>query len=131
MIALDTNILVRLITRGNEEQALRAKSIFDLHRNDDGALFVSDIVLVELCWTLERSYRLTRQEIESVLLSLLDNSTVQLESPALVRDAIGSFRTDGVGFSDCLIVARAHYEGCTKTLTFDRRMSSLPNVEVL
>jgi predicted nucleic-acid-binding protein len=131
MIALDTNILVRLITRDDEAQALRSKSIFDLHRNDDGALFVSDIVLVELCWTLERSYRLTRQEIESVLLSLLENSTVQLESPALVRDAIASFRTDGVGFSDCLIVARAHHEGCTKTLTFDRRMSSLPNVEIL
>ena len=131
MIALDTNILVRLITRDDEAQALRSKSIFDLHRNDDGALFVSDIVLVELCWTLERSYRLTRQEIESVLLSLLENSTVKLESPALVRDAIASFRTDGVGFSDCLIVARAHHEGCTKTLTFDRRMSSLPNVEIL
>lgn len=131
MIALDTNILVRLVTCDDEPQAMRAKGIFDLHGSEDGALFVSDIVLVELCWTLDRSYRLTGQEIEEVLFALLDNNTVKLESPAAVRDALTIFKKNGVGFSDCLIVAKAHHEGCSKTLTFDRRMASLPDVEVL
>ncbi|EQD27547.1 PilT protein domain protein, partial [mine drainage metagenome] len=58
MIALDSNVLVRLVTRDDEAQALRAKAIFDAHNGEDGALFVSDIVLVEVCWVLERSYRL-------------------------------------------------------------------------
>lgn len=31
MIALDTNVLVRLVTRDNEAQAQRAKAVFDAH----------------------------------------------------------------------------------------------------
>ncbi|MHB1565095.1 MAG: PIN domain-containing protein [Leptospirillum sp.] len=85
MIALATNILVRLITRDDETRALRAKALFYFHGSDDGSLFVSDIVLVELCWTLERSYRLPRQEIRTALLALQGNSTVQLKSPTLFR----------------------------------------------
>lgn len=43
----------------DDPQTIRAKGIFDLHGSEGGALFVSDIVLVELCWTHDRSYRLT------------------------------------------------------------------------
>ncbi|MHB1941686.1 MAG: PIN domain-containing protein [Acidiferrobacteraceae bacterium] len=131
MIALDTNILVRLVTRDDEAQAARAKAVFDAQGSEEGALFVSDIVLVELCWTLERSYRLSRQAMATVIHALLDNSTVKLESPPVVRDALAHFTRSSIGFPDCLIVAKAQHQGCRQTLTFDRRMASLPDVEIL
>lgn len=131
MIGLDTNVLVRLLTRDDEEQALRAKAIFDTHGNEDGELFVTDIVLVELCWTLERSYRLGRTDIANTVRALLDNATVKLESPTAARAALSNFETGSIGFPDCLIVAKAHLAGCSHTLTFDRRMAALPGVELL
>ncbi len=131
MIALDTNILVRLVTRDDEAQAARAKVVFDAQGREEGALFVSDIVLVELCWTLERSYRLSRQAMATVIHALLDNSTVKLESPPVVRDALAHFIRNSIGFPDCLIVAKAQHQGCSQTLSFDRRMASLPDVEIL
>lgn len=131
MIAIDTNVLVRLVTRDDEAQALRAKAVFDAHGNEDGVLFVSDIVLVELCWTLERSYRLPRAAIATVLRALLGNSTVKLESPASVREALTRFAAGAVGFPDCLIVAKALETGCRQILTFDRRMAGLPEVELI
>lgn len=131
MIALDTNVLVRLVTRDDETQAVRAKAVFDAQGSEEGALFVADIVLVELCWTLERSYRLPQQAIAAVIHALLNNSTVKLESPPAVRDALAHFTKGSIGFPDCLIVAKAQHQGCSQTLTFDRRMASLPDVEVL
>jgi predicted nucleic-acid-binding protein len=131
MIALDTNVLVRLVTRDDEAQAQRAKALFDEHSQEDGALFVSDIVLVELCWTLERSYRLTRNEISMTLRALLDNATVQWESSAAVCAALSHFASGSTGFPDCLIVAKASAQGCEQTVTFDRRMSQLPGVKLL
>jgi predicted nucleic-acid-binding protein len=131
MIALDTHVLVRLVTRDDEAQAARAKAVFDAQGNEAGVLFISDIVLVELCWTLERSYRLSQQDIAAVIHAVLDNSTVKLESPAAVRDALAHFTKGSIGFPDCLIVAKAQHQGCRHTLTFDRRMASLPDVEVL
>ena len=131
MIALDTNVLVRLVTRDDEKQAQRAKSAFDKHADEDGGLFVADIVLVELCWTLATSYKLARADIARTVRALLDNASIALESPAAVRDALGSFEQGGADFPDCMIVAKAREAGCSRTLSFDQCMGSLPGVELL
>lgn len=131
MIALDTNVLVRLVTRDNEAQAQRAKAMFDAHGKEHGGLFVSDIVLAELCWTLSRSYELERTDIARTVRALLDNSSIAFESPLAVRNALASFETTAADFPDCLIVAKASHAGCSHTLTFDQRMKSLPGVQLL
>lgn len=129
MIALDTNVLVRLVTRDNEKQAQRAKAVFD--QAEHGGLFVSDTVLVELCWTLSRSYELKRADIARTVRALLDNSCIALESAIVVRNALNVFEMSAADFPDCLIVAKASHAGCSQTLTFDQRMKSLPGVQLL
>ena len=131
MIALDTNVLVRLVTRDDETQAQRAKAVFTAHADEDGGLFVADIVLLELCWTLARSYGVVRADIARTVGALLDNASIALESPAAVRDALTSFVPGSADFPDCLIVAKARAAGCSCTLSFDQRMGSLPGVELL
>lgn len=131
MIALDTNVLVRLVTRDDEAQAQRAKAAFDMHAGEDGGLFVADIVLVELCWTLAKGYGLARPDIARTVRALLDNASIALESPAAVRNALASFDAGSTDFPDCLIVAKATQAGCSRILSFDRSMRSLPGVELL
>ena len=131
MIALDTNVLVRLVTRDNEAQAQRAKAVFDAQGEEHGGLFVSDIVLAELCWTLSRSYELERADIARTVRALLDNSSIAFESPLAVSNALASFETTAADFPDCLIVAKASHVGCSYTLSFDQRMKSLPDVQLL
>jgi predicted nucleic-acid-binding protein len=131
VIALDTNVLVRLVTRDDETQARRAKAALDTHADEDGGLFVADIVLVELCWTLAKSYGLARIDIARTVRALLDNASITLESPLAVRDALARFETGSADFPDCLIVAKATGVGCSRILSFDQRMGSLPGVELL
>lgn len=130
MIALDTNVLVRLLTRDDEAQAQRAKAAFDAHA-EEGGLFVSDIVLVELCWVLTRSYGMMRADICRAVRALLDNASITLESPKAIQDALTHFEAGGADFPDCLIVAKAQHAGCRATLSFDRRMIGLAGVEIL
>lgn len=130
MIALDTNALVRLLTRDDEALARRAKEAFDDHAAN-GSLFVADIVLVELCWTLARSYGLSRADIARAVRALLDNASIALESAGVVKQALASFEAGGADFPDCFIVAKAAAAGCNRILSFDRRMAALPNVELL
>ena len=129
MIALDTNVLVRLVARDNEKQAQRAKAVFDAAEH--GGLFVSDMVLVELCWTLSRSYELERADISRTVRALLNNSYIAFESAIVVRNALSSFETTSADFPDCLIVAKARQAGCSQTITFDQRMKPLSGVKAL
>lgn len=131
MIALDTNVLVRLLTRDDEVQALRAKAAFDACGEAPGALYVADVVLAELCWTLARSYGFDRAEIARCLHAMLGNATLALESAAAVRAALASYEAGAADFPDCLIAAKSAAAGCARLLSFDRRMARLPGVDIL
>lgn len=131
MIALDTNVLVRLLTRDDAKQAERVRLLFEEHIEEDEAFFVADVVLAELAWTLERTYKRTRTDIGQTMRSLADNVTLSFESREILREALLLFETGTVGFPDCMIVAKAHSAGCTSLVTFDKRMSDLPGVELL
>jgi predicted nucleic-acid-binding protein len=131
MIGLDTNVLVRLLTRDDEAQAKKAKALLDKHADEDGALFVSDVVLAELVWTLERAYGLKRAEIGQAVRALADSATLTFESRNVLRQAQDLFLKDKAGFADCLIVAKAQAAGCDFVVTFDKVMRTLPGVEAL
>ena len=47
MIAIDTNVIVRLITRDNEEQYQKSFKIFH-----DKNIFIADTVILETEWVL-------------------------------------------------------------------------------
>lgn len=56
MIAVDTNVLVRLFVADEPAQAAKAQKLFDAAADREIAVWVSDTVLVELVWTLGRAY---------------------------------------------------------------------------
>ncbi|MFP5305277.1 MAG: PIN domain-containing protein [Gammaproteobacteria bacterium] len=126
MIGLDTNVLVRLLTRDDEEQAEKARALLDRHADEDGALFVSDVVLAELVWTLERSYALPKQDIARTVMALADNATLGFESREVIRHAQDLFSNSKLGFADCLILAKAKATGCEAMASFDKAMQALP-----
>ena len=131
MIAVDTNVLVRLLTRDDEKQAERARKLFDQHAGKDGMLFVSDVVLAELAWTLDRGYRFERADIARAIRSLADNATITLESSDSVRVALGLHEKGGTTFPDCLIAAKAAAAKCKSLATFDKGMKNLPLATLL
>ncbi len=131
MIALDTNVLVRLLIRDDRKQAERARLLFEKHADEDGALFISDIVLAELAWTLQRTYRRNRTEIANAFRSLADNATLRFQSLETLRAALRLSETSQARFPDCLIAAIAVTNGCAHLATFDKDMAGLPGVELL
>ncbi len=131
MIALDTNVLVRLVMRDDEAQAQRARKLFEAHAQGDASLFVSDVVLVEFTWVLRSRYDLTGEAIARVLRALVDNATLAWQSRAAAIDALRLFEVGGVDFPGCLVVALAQAHGCEATATFDRGMRALPQVRLL
>ncbi len=131
MIALDTNVLVRLLTCDDQQQAEVVRVLVEQHADKDAAFFVSDVVLAELAWTLERAYGHGRQALEQAFQALADDATFEFESRELLRASLALFRTTRAGLSDCLIAARAQAVQCDELVTFDKAMSALPGVRLL
>lgn len=114
MIAIDTNVLVRLVTRDNEEQALRALTLFEHNE-----IFVGKTVLLETEWVLRFCYELSRTTILNTLTNTVGLAQVTVEDEATVAQALALFE-DGMDFADAL-----HLASCRKAekfATFDERL---------
>ena len=114
MIAVDTNVLARIITEDDPDQARRA--LDTLERKP--AIFVSKTVLLELAWILRASYHFERQSILEVFHDVLRVGNFDIEDEAAVRRAV-EFFGKGLDFADSLHLASA---GERRFVTFDRRL---------
>jgi predicted nucleic-acid-binding protein len=131
MQAVDTNLLVRLFVVDDADQARRARQLFDRHADEDGALWLADIVLVELVWALDRVYGRSRAKIAAALSALSGNATVRLESAQAVAEATALYAEGPCDFADCLLAVKARLAGCDALRTFDKGMRALPGVKSL
>ena len=131
MIALDTNVLVRLVLRDDEAQAQRARELVETRAHSDASLFVSDVVLAEFAWVLRSRYALPGKAIARALRAMLDNATLAWQSRAAAVEALRLFEQGSVDFPDCLVVALAQSHHCEAVATFDQGMRTLPKVRLL
>jgi predicted nucleic-acid-binding protein len=123
MIGLDTNVLVRYLTRDDPaEWALAAELIRSLSSDSPG--FLSLVVVAEIVWVLEYSYNFTKKSIEEVVDTLLRSKELIIERSDLVRQALRTFSVSRVDFADCLIEGCARAAACSHTVTLDRKAAA-------
>jgi len=132
MIALDTNVLVRVVTADDPQQLAVALEIF---RSSE--LWVSKTVLLETEWVLRYSYEIAPEGILRALRRLLGLRSLQVEDRGEVLQALSLFAA-GVDFADALHLASS--TGAERFATFDRTLAKratkaksegLPRIELL
>jgi predicted nucleic-acid-binding protein len=128
MIALDTNILVRYFVQDDPVQSKLAADFLEGKLSQSNQGFVSTVALLELNWVLQYVYSVDRNIISRIFLKLLAVPNLVIEASSAVRAA---FRLEDQSFSDALIHEIGKAQGCTHTLTFDKRFSRLVGVELL
>ena len=126
MRAVDTNVLVRLITRDNPKQVEAAEAFIA-----KGA-WVSHVVLVETAWVLESVYELTPDLIAVSVEMLLNHEHLTLQDASTVEAALEGFRErPSQGFSDNLILEIARKSGHLPLGSFDKALARVDGVHRL
>lgn len=126
MLAVDTNVLVRLLARDHAEQVSAAEAFIS-----KGA-WVSHLVLAETFWVLDSVYDLSRTQIATAVEMLLSHRELSLQDADVVTAALGHYRgRSAVDFSDCLVLEIARKAGHLPVATFDRNFAKLNDVQRL
>lgn len=126
MRAVDTNVLVRLVTRDDARQVAAAEAFVE-----EGA-WVSHLALAEATWVLAAVYGRQARQIAKAIEMLLNHRRLTLQDSETVASALQSFhRRPGLGFSDCLMLEVARRAGHLPLGTFERRLARLQGAERL
>lgn len=99
MLAVDTNVIVRIVTNDDPEQARRAVALFERER-----IFIAKTVLLEVEWVLRFSYQLPREVIAPTLRKVIGLPPVAVEDPDEVFIALDGYE-QGLDFADALHLA--------------------------
>ena len=112
MIALDTNLLARLLLQDDAAQHKRAKALLKTQQT-----FTAPVtVLLELVWVLE-SRDCSAEQVALGLTALLDLPNFKPERSDALREALRSYAA-GMGFTDALHLALS--AGEQQFMTFDK-----------
>ena len=126
MRAVDTNVVVRLITRDDEQQVVIAEKYIE-----KGA-WISHLVLAETAWVLGDLYAMDHAAIATVIEMLLGHEHFTIQDADVVASALGRYRSKpSLGFSDCLVLEIARKAGHLPFGTFDKQLSRLEGAERL
>jgi len=126
MRAVDTNVLVRLLTRDDPRQVKAAESFVS------AGAWVSHLVLAEAMWVLSAVYGKGPTEIATAVDMLLSHKSLSLQEPEAVESALSRFREKPtVGFSDCLVLEIARKAGHMPLGTFDKSLGRLDGAQRL
>jgi predicted nucleic-acid-binding protein len=124
MRAVDTNVLVRLVTRDSPRQVSAAETFVS-----SGA-WVSHLVLLEATWVLTSVYELDPAALATALEMLLNHHDLTIQDPDVVAAALLQFRKRPVvSFSDCLLLEVARKAGHLPLGTFDRDLAKLEGAQ--
>ena len=114
MISVDTNLLARIITNDDPDQAERATRFILDH-----AVYIPKTVLLETEWVLRSPYGLRPRLIAASLRGLLGSANITIEAEDAVTQALGWFE-DGMDFADAMHLASVPAD--YKFATFDDRL---------
>ena len=114
MIAVDTNVIVRLLVGDDQKQAGRARLLFEQR-----PIAISATVLLETEWVLRSAYEFAPYAIFESFMKLCGLPRVTLIQPGLVRTALEGYRI-GLDFADALHLAGAI--PASQFATFDRAL---------
>ena len=126
MRAVDTNVLVRLVTRDDARQVAAAEAFVAR-----GA-WVPHVVLVEAIWVLTSVYALERPAVALAVEMLLNHRDLTVQDADVALAALVQYRKrPTVSFSDCLVLETARKAGHLPVGTFDRELAKLDGAQRL
>jgi len=126
MRAIDTDVLVRLVTGDHFKQASAAEQYVA------GGAWVSHLVLAESLWALGSVYDLDARALAQTVEFLLKHRDLTLQDSEVVVAALAHYQSrPSLGFSDCLMLEIARKAGHVPLGTFDRSLAKLDGAELI
>src|SRR5690606_312063 len=99
LISVDTNIVVRLLTKDDPAQFELSKAAFE-----ENQVFIPITVILETEWVLRYTYGFSRETIGEALTRLMNLPNVTSSDDAALKLAL-SWHRQGLDFSDALHLA--------------------------
>ncbi len=124
---LDTNIVLRLVIQDVPAQTQQAVRLFDTA--GEHSLVLTDIVILEAVYVMEKLYRYERTTIASSLQYIINHPGVQTQE-LIWNAALGLYQEAAISIADAYLCTLANFDRQT-LVSLDQRLQRYAKVDDL
>ena len=127
---LDTNILLRHLTRDDEAKAQACRELLRRLEQGEDTAVTNNVVIFEAVYILEspRHYGLSRNRIRQILEPLIGLRGLRLPSKSLYTRAFDLFCSTGISFADAYNAAYMEARGISEVYSYDTDFDRLGGI---
>lgn len=131
MISLDTNILVRFITKDSQEQFQKVVKLFYQLELENKQAYISMLVILETIWVLSHFYKVERLQIIDNLLPLFNTKILMIENTNYLKSILLNAKNNTFDLPDLMIACCYEVANHLPIMTFDKKASKYGNFQLL
>ena len=113
---VDANLILRYLLQDHEEQSSQAKEILETKH-----VTLKFEVVAEVVYVLNDWYEVSRKQISTLLLSLLEWNTISSDDRDVLGYGLRLFSESTLDFVDCLLLGYNHLQNI-EIHTFDKKL---------
>lgn len=118
----DTNIYLRFITGDNLRYGIEAKELFLRAQKGDYRIYLDELVLGEIVWTLQSFYKYSREIIRQNISKLLGSHSIINPRIRIMKRTLDRYSSSNLSYSDCWVYEISK-TGNMKLETFDKDLA--------
>ncbi len=125
---LDTNILLRYLTRDDEAKALSALHLLMRVEQGEEKIITSSLVIFETIFTLQSFYKVPRQQIKELLLPIISLKNLQLPDKIVYYHAFDLYVSKNISFADAYNAAYMLSHQVSNVYSWDTDFDKIENI---
>lgn len=126
---IDANVILRFLLNDNPNQAERCSQLLQRVESGTEQVFLPDLVIADVVWTLEKFYHQSRTRIRELLLPMLLLRGMRLSSKSVARKALDWYVEKNIDWTDAFVAAKMAAENRVEIYSYDRHFDRLPGIK--
>lgn len=124
MVLVDANIILRLLFKDNKALFLKAKEIFLKAEKGDQKIYLDEVIIAEVVWTLSSFYKIKKPDITDGLEKIISQDWTINPRKGLIIEALNLFKAKNLSFIDCWMAVVSKKQKLTLE-TFDKKLKKM------
>jgi len=128
---LDTNIFLRYFTKDDEKKAYDVLELLKRIERNEEKVITSPLVIFEVIFTLQSYYKLPREQIKELLLTVLNLRGLKLPFKSVFEKAFEMFPQVNIPFADIFNYYFMVEEGIKEIYSYDEDFDKFEGIKRL
>lgn len=124
VVLVDANVILRFLLNDNKDLFLKAKEIFSKGEKGLLKIYLDEVVVAEVVWTLSSFYKIKKADIVDRIEKILLQDWIVSDRKDEILNSLGLYREKNLSYIDCWMFAVVKKQGFLLE-TFDKDLKKL------